>query len=107
MTVTKTATGMRVSKVRELEQLGDFVKPGDLVALGGAWLCNKPMAAVRQLIRDGIGDLHILTVVGGLEVDLLIAAGLLLFPFLVFLTLTALTGWLENKRRGIENTAEK
>jgi len=35
------------------------------------------------------------------------AAGLLLFPLLVFLILTTLTGRLENKRRGIENPAEK
>jgi len=35
------------------------------------------------------------------------AAGLLLFPLLIFLILTALIVWLENKRRKIENPAVK
>jgi len=35
------------------------------------------------------------------------AAGLLLFPLLVFLILTVLIGWLENKQKGSKNPAEK
>ncbi|MDQ1703082.1 MAG: glutaconate CoA-transferase, subunit, partial [Frankiaceae bacterium] len=65
-----------MSKVVALEDLRDLVAPGQTVALGGAWMSNHPMAAVRQLIRDGIGDLHIIDSLASIDVDLLIAAGL-------------------------------
>jgi glutaconate CoA-transferase subunit A len=65
-----------MSKVIALEDLRDLVEPGQTVALGGAWMSNHPMAAVRQLIRDGIGDLHIVDSLASIDVDLLIAAGL-------------------------------
>jgi glutaconate CoA-transferase subunit A len=66
----------RMTKVIPLEELSAHVHPGETVALGGAWMTNHPMAAVRQLIRDGIGDLHILGSLSSIDVDLLIAAGL-------------------------------
>jgi glutaconate CoA-transferase subunit A len=65
-----------MSKVVALEQLPELVAPGETVALGGAWMSNHPMAAVRQLIRDGIGDLHVIDSLASIDVDLLIAAGL-------------------------------
>jgi glutaconate CoA-transferase, subunit A len=65
-----------VSKVINLEALSDLVSPGQSVALGGAWMSNHPMAAVRQLIRDGIGDLHVIDSLASIDVDLLVAAGL-------------------------------
>jgi glutaconate CoA-transferase subunit A len=65
-----------MSKVVALERLGDLVSPGQTVALGGAWMSNHPMAAVRQLIRDGVGDLHVIDSLASIDVDLLVAAGL-------------------------------
>jgi len=65
-----------MSKIVELEALSTFVAPGETVGLGGAWMSNHPMAAVRQLIRDGIGDLHVVGSLSSIDVDLLIAAGL-------------------------------
>lgn len=65
-----------MSKVIPLEELSAHVHPGETVGLGGAWMTNHPMATVRQLIRDGIGDLHILGSLSSIDVDLLIAAGL-------------------------------
>jgi glutaconate CoA-transferase subunit A len=91
-----------VNKVRELSELKHFVHPGDTLALGGAWLCNKPMAAVRQILRDDIGDLHALTVVGGLEIDLLIAARLVSRLTFSFVSLDAF-GLAPAFRRAIEN----
>jgi acyl CoA:acetate/3-ketoacid CoA transferase alpha subunit len=67
----------RMSKVVPLEELSSFVRPGSKVGLGGAWLSNHPMAAVRQLVRDGIGDLHVSGSLCSIDVDLLIGAGLL------------------------------
>ena len=65
-----------MSKVVPLESLRRFVAPGSTVALGGAWMSNHPMAAVRQLIRDGVGELHVVDSLASIDVDLLVGAGL-------------------------------
>lgn len=52
-----------------------LVKNGNLVALGGHTR-QAPMALIRELIRQGRRDLELITVpTGGLNVDLLVAAG--------------------------------
>jgi glutaconate CoA-transferase subunit A len=52
-----------------------MVKDGGLVALGGHTR-RAPMALLRELLRQGRRDLSVATVpTGGLNVDLLVAAG--------------------------------
>lgn len=52
-----------------------LVQDGGLVALGGHTR-QAPMALLRELIRQGRGDLGLVTVpTGGLNVDLLLGAG--------------------------------
>ncbi len=59
----------------DLTRAAAMVKDGDLVALGGHTR-QAPMALLRELIRQGRRDLGAATVpTGGLNVDLLIAAG--------------------------------
>jgi glutaconate CoA-transferase subunit A len=65
-----------VNKVVALEELGSFVSPGESVGLGGAWMASHPMAAVRQLMRDRIGDLHVIGSLSSIDVDQLIGSGL-------------------------------
>jgi acyl CoA:acetate/3-ketoacid CoA transferase alpha subunit/acyl CoA:acetate/3-ketoacid CoA transferase beta subunit len=65
-----------VSKIASLEAVRDHVQSGQTVALGGAWMSNHPMAAVRELVRAHIGDLHVVDNLASLDVDLLIGAGL-------------------------------
>jgi acyl CoA:acetate/3-ketoacid CoA transferase alpha subunit len=89
------------SKVRPLEDLGDLVPDGASVALGGGWYCNHPMAAVRQLIRAGRRDLDAITIVGSLDIDLLIAAGVLGHLSFSMVTLEAF-GLAPNMRKAIE-----
>lgn len=90
-----------MSKVIELETLSDLVHPGQSVALGGAWMSNHPMAAVRQLIRDGIGDLHVIDSLASIDVDLLIAAGLVSELTFSMVSLEAF-GLAPNFRRAVE-----
>jgi glutaconate CoA-transferase subunit A len=52
------------------------VKPGDTVAFGGILNTSHPMPVIRELIRLGTGDLHVVGIANGLELDMLIAAGL-------------------------------
>ncbi|MGU3436468.1 CoA transferase subunit A [Actinomycetes bacterium M1A6_2h] len=63
-----------MTKLRRLEDIAELVHSGDSVALGGAWFSNHPMAAIRQLIRDGINDLHLIETMGSIDVELLVAA---------------------------------
>lgn len=67
----------RADVMMSVEQALDLVRPGMTIALGGFINSGHPMLIVRGLIRRGVGDL---TVIGGasagLEIDLLVAAGL-------------------------------
>lgn len=74
-----------MSKVGKLSDIGKFIKPGDFVAIGGGWSCNKPMAIVREIIRQKICNLKVMSIVGGWEMEWLLAAGSvdhLVFSFL-------------------------
>ena len=89
------------NKVVPIEGLSHLVADGDQVALGGAWFANHPMAAVRQLIRAGREDLHVMTVVGSVDVDLLVGAGVAGHLSFSMVTLEAF-GLAPNVRRAIE-----
>jgi acyl CoA:acetate/3-ketoacid CoA transferase alpha subunit len=65
----------RMSKVVPLEELSSLVASGQSVGLGGAWMANHPLAAVRQLIRDEARDLHVIGSLSSIDVDLLVGAG--------------------------------
>jgi glutaconate CoA-transferase subunit A len=73
------------SKVGKLSDIGKFIKPGSFVAFGGGWSCNKPMAVVREIIRQKITGLKAMSIVGGWEMEWLLGAGCvdhLVFSFL-------------------------
>ncbi|MEY9211763.1 CoA transferase subunit A [Thermobifida halotolerans] len=89
-------------KVVALESLGDIVRDGESVAFGGGWFANHPMAAVRQLIRAGRRDIHAITVVGSVDMDLMAAAGTLGHLSFSMVTLEAF-GLAPNVRGGIES----
>lgn len=54
-----------------------LVRDGDTIAVGGAVLSRKPMAAVQALCDSGRRDLELVTFAGSLEVERLLAAGAL------------------------------
>lgn len=93
-----------VNKVVELEALGELVADGDTVALGGGWFANHPMAAVRQLVRAQRRDLEAITVVGSIDIDLLLAAGALKHLTFSMVTLEAF-GLAPHFRKAIEGGA--
>ncbi|NLS07349.1 CoA transferase subunit A [Rhizobium sp. P32RR-XVIII] len=53
------------------------IPSGSRVALGGNIMRRQPNAAVREMIRQSIGDLTVYTFATGVSVDMLAAAGLL------------------------------
>ena len=61
-------------KIISLNEAGQLVKKGDLIASGGLTIHRKPIAFIHELIRSNLKDLSILSFGGGPEIDLLIAA---------------------------------
>lgn len=88
-------------KVTGLGALPELVGEGATVALGGGWFASHPMAAVRQLLRARRTDLHAMTVVGSIDIDLLVGAGALQHLSFSMVTLEAF-GLAPNVRRAIE-----
>jgi hypothetical protein len=80
-TVTTTTTIIqqqnRDIKERIGRQSSTLVKDGDSIAIGGSWLGGHPMAIIREIIRSKIKNLTAITVVGSIDIDLLIGAGCL------------------------------
>lgn len=62
-------------KVVDLATTVADVSDGSMVAVGGGLSARLPMAMVRELIRQGRRDLHVVGSAHGMDVDLLIAAG--------------------------------
>jgi len=73
------------SKVGQLSDIKQFIKPGSFVPIGGGWSCNKPMAIVREILPQNIDGLKVMSITGGWEMEWLLAAGMvdhLVFSFL-------------------------
>jgi glutaconate CoA-transferase subunit A len=64
-------------KVISLEEAAATVPDGALLGLTTSALDNAPMAFLREIVRQGVKDLRVATLPGGgLNVDLLIGAGI-------------------------------
>lgn len=65
----------RRSALLALDAALEVVQDGATIGIGGAVTAGHPMALVRGLARRGVRDLTVVAPTGGIEVDLLIAAG--------------------------------
>lgn len=63
------------AKLTSLEDALAPIVSGSTVAIGGSLLRRQPNAAVRQMIRNGVRDLTVLSWAGTTAIDLLAAAG--------------------------------
>ena len=88
------------SKVGKLSDITKIIKDGDKVAIGGSWLGGHPMAIIREIIRSKIKNLTAITVVGSIDIDLLIGAGCLKRLMFSFVSMEAF-GLAPNFRRAI------
>jgi glutaconate CoA-transferase subunit A len=88
-------------KVGKLSDIKGIIKDGDKVAIGGAWLGNHPMAIIREIVRSNIRNLTAITVVGSIDIDLLIGAGCLSRLMFSFVSMEAF-GLAPNFRRAVE-----
>ncbi len=58
-----------------LNRLADEIHDGAVIGIGGAGLQRKPMAALAALAAAGRRDLRVVSFLGSLDVELLLAAG--------------------------------
>lgn len=95
----------RRSKVKRLEEALAVVKDGATIAMTATHYNSVPMAAVRQLVRQGSKELTVIpTPSAGLAIDLLIAAGALKTCYVSYVGLEFL-GLAPNFRRAVESGA--
>lgn len=65
-----------MSKVIAIEEAAELVPDGARIAIGGGGaLMRRPLAFTRELIRRRARELDVFQFLGGIEIDLLIAAG--------------------------------
>lgn len=62
-------------KLVDLPALVGRIRPGDTLAVGGGLSSREPMAALRELIRQGIDGLRVVGSAHGIDIDLLCGAG--------------------------------
>jgi glutaconate CoA-transferase subunit A len=84
------------------DAVSSCVQEGDLVGFGGLSFWRKPMGVVREMIRQNIRNLTACTFVGGLEVDMLIAAGCVSEVRACFVGLE-MFGMAPNYRKAVES----
>ena len=67
----------RISVEKRIEPaaVAALLRDGMTLGIGGFGLDRKPMALLREVVRAGVRDLTIETYAGGLDVELLVAAG--------------------------------
>lgn len=90
-----------MNKLAPLSAIGELVRDGDQVALGGGWFANHPMAACRELIRAGRKDLRLVSNIGSIDVDLLVAGGCVAEVAYAMVSLEAF-GFANQMRRAFE-----
>lgn len=91
----------RVNKTISLAELPGLVPPDASVAFGGGWFANHPMAAVRELVRSRRTDVDAIALLGSVDVDLMIGAGVLRSLTFSMVTLEAM-GLAQNMRRAVQ-----
>ena len=67
---------MQSKLMKTREAVTRFIKPGMHIAFGGFSLCRNAMSVSHEIIRQGIGSLHVSSVNPAYGVDILIGAGL-------------------------------
>lgn len=89
-------------KVTSLSDAVSRIEPGANIALGGNTLHRNPCAAVHEIVRQGIGGLHLIKTAGAYDVDLLIAAGCAASVSAAFIGFETAFGMALSYRRAVE-----
>ena len=91
------------NKECSLRELAGHVKRNDCVAVGGGLSWREPMAALRELIRQGTGNLTVVGSAHGIDIDLLCGAGLVAVSGESYVGFEQDFGMAPNYRRACES----
>lgn len=89
------------SKITDLSTAAKLIPSGSSVALGGSILRRSPAAFVREMIRQGVTDLHVIAFPAGFTADMLAGVGALRRMEAVYVGLFQF-GLAYNFRRAVE-----
>jgi glutaconate CoA-transferase subunit A len=89
----------------DLAALAAHVRPGDCVAIGGGLSWREPMAVLREIVRQDIGELRLVGSAHGIDVDLLCGAGLVAASSESYVGFEQDFGMAPNYRRACESGA--
>ncbi|MFZ3101291.1 MAG: CoA-transferase [Desulfitobacteriaceae bacterium] len=92
----------RSSRVIDIDKAVSLIKDGDTVGLSGFILFHEPMALIRALIRRGVKDLTVVSLGGGVGLDMLIGAGCVKKVVTTYLGLQHYAPIAPNYRRAME-----
>lgn len=90
------------NRIADLEEAIAVIPDGASVAIGGHTLRRHPMALVRELIRQGKKDLHLLGWNNGIDMDMLVGAGVARVVETSYVGMGPL-GLARNMRREVES----
>lgn len=90
------------SNLTSLEEAISTIKDGDTVFVGGYFHYRHPMAAVREIIKQGKKNLTVIAPLSGMEADILIGAGCVSKIIFGFLSLD-IFGMAPSFRRKVES----
>lgn len=89
----------------DITTLIGHVNSGDCLAIGGGLSWREPMAALRELVRQGTGQLHLVGSAHGIDVDLLCGAGCVAASAESYVGFEQDFGMAPNYRRACESGA--
>lgn len=93
-----------MTEIRDLSDIvSEIIKPGVKLAIGGAAMLMKPMEIIREIIRQGIKDFQVITLIGDLDIDLLSGVGAITEVHSSYIGLP-MVGMANNFRRAIEKS---
>jgi glutaconate CoA-transferase subunit A len=93
-------------KLTSLKDAVSLIKDGDSVAIGGTLFERKPMAVIREIIRQKKKNLTLITSTGVIDVDILIGAGCVSKVCASYVGFDAF-GFAPNFQRALESGAVK
>jgi glutaconate CoA-transferase subunit A len=88
-----------IGKIAEI--VTSIIKPEIKLAIGGAAMLFKPMEVIREIIRQEIKDLRVITLIGDLDIDLLAGVAAISELHSSYVSLP-MVGMAQNFRRAIE-----
>lgn len=95
--------GISMKKITSLKSAIEKIHDGDMVSFGGNVLHRAPMAAVREIARQGKKNLRLVKTAGAQDIDLLCAMGCVESVDAGFISYETKYGLANHYRKGVQS----